>query len=94
VPAERSIDIPFHQLNGNEMALLDTLYTRGGVDLTPDARKGFQRYLTDNPRGKHGHIRYDLHRHFQRSADDIRSRFGFYFDRFDVRPEATGKETR
>ncbi|MDT5318167.1 MAG: hypothetical protein QOD88_689, partial [Mycobacterium sp.] len=48
----------------------------------------------DHPRGKHGHIRYDLQRHFQRSADDIRSRFGFYFDRFDVRPEATGKETR
>jgi hypothetical protein len=94
VPAERSIDIPFHQLNGNEMALLDTLYARGGVDLTPDARKGFQRYLTDHPRGKHGHIRYDLQRHFQRSADDIRSRFGFYFDRFDVRPEVTGKETR
>jgi hypothetical protein len=87
VPAERSIDINFHQLNGNELALLDELYQRGGVDLTPKARKRFQQYLDGNPRGKHGRIRYDLQRHFGVSAEELRGRFGFYFDRFDVRPE-------
>ncbi len=34
VPDERSIDISFHHLNGNEMPLLDELYRRGGVELT------------------------------------------------------------
>ncbi|MUL48822.1 sulfotransferase [Mycobacterium sp. CBMA293] len=87
VPAERSIDISFHDLNGNEMPLLEKLYSAGGIDLTPKARKGFQTYLTGNPRGKHGRIRYDLQGHFGVSADDLRSRFDFYFDRFDVRPE-------
>ena len=38
VPAERSIDISFHHLNGNEMPLLDELYRRGGVELTPKVR--------------------------------------------------------
>jgi hypothetical protein len=87
VPSERSIDISFHHLNGNEMPLLDELYRRGGVELTPKARAGFQRYLDGNPRGKHGRIRYDLQRHFGISADELRGRFDFYFDRFDVRAE-------
>lgn len=87
VPAERSIDIGFHHLNGNEMTLLEQLYARGGIELTPKARKRFQQYLDSNPRGKHGRIRYDLQRHFGVSPDELRGRFGFYFDRFDVRPE-------
>lgn len=69
------------------MPLLEELYRRGGVELTPPARDRFQQYLDGNPRGKHGRIRYDLQRHFGISADELRARFGFYFDRFDVRPE-------
>jgi hypothetical protein len=87
VPAERSIDVSFHHLNGNEIPLLEDLYRRGGVELTPKARSRFQNYLDDNPRGKHGRIHYDLQRHFGISPDQLRERFGFYFNRFDVRPE-------
>ncbi|OBK98633.1 hypothetical protein A5645_02580 [Mycobacterium asiaticum] len=87
VPAERSIDIGFHQLNGNEMALLEQLYRRGDVELTAPVRERFNRYLDGNPRGKHGRIRYDLRRHFGMSPDELRARFGFYFDAFDVRAE-------
>ena len=87
VPAERSIDIGFHDLGGNEMPLLEQLYARGGVDLRPKARKAFDQYLHGNPRGKHGRIRYDLQGNFGVSPQELRSRFDFYFDRFDVRPE-------
>ncbi|SOX56530.1 sulfotransferase [Mycobacterium ahvazicum] len=87
VPSDRSIDVNFHQLNGNEMPVLDELYRRGGVELTPKVRNRFRQYLDGNPRGKHGRIRYDLPRHFGVSADELRGRFDFYFDRFDVRPE-------
>jgi len=87
VPADYSIDISFHQLNGNEMIVLESLYDRAGVELTPGVRKSFERYIDSNPRGKHGAIRYDLQRHFGVTPEDVRSRFDFYFDRFDVRPE-------
>jgi hypothetical protein len=87
VPAERSIDIAFHQLNGNEMALLTDLYQRGGEELTDKVRQHFQKYLDGNPRGKHGRIRYDLQRHFGIAPDELRARFDFYFNRFDVRAE-------
>jgi hypothetical protein len=55
--------------------------------LTPKVRAGFQRYLNGNPRGKHGRIRYDLQRHFGISPDELRGRFDFYFEKFDVRAE-------
>ncbi|OBI32496.1 sulfotransferase [Mycolicibacter terrae] len=87
VAAGQSLDISFHQLNGNEMTILEMLYAKNGTELTTEARTAFQRYLGANPRGKHGRLRYDLQGHFGRSAEDIRSRFGFYFDRFDVREE-------
>lgn len=87
VAPERSIDINFHELNGNELPLLGELYRRGGVELTPKVLERFQHYLDGNPRGKHGRIRYDLKRHFGVSGEELRGRFGFYLDRFDVRPE-------
>jgi hypothetical protein len=87
VPAEHSIDISFAHLNGNEMPLLEQLYRLADVELTPKVRGRFQQYLDSNPRGKHGRINYDLQRHFGISPEELRERFAFYFNRFDVRPE-------
>jgi hypothetical protein len=88
VPSDQSMDVAFHELNGNEMSILETLYSYNGTEFTAEAQAAFRGYLDDNPRGKHGRMRYDLKRHFGRSPDEIRSRFAFYFDRFDVRQEA------
>jgi Sulfotransferase family len=87
VSADRSIDISFHQLNGNEIPVLERLYQLAGEELTPKVRNRFQRYLDGNPRGKHGRIHYELQRHFGVTPDELRGRFDFYFDKFDVRPE-------
>jgi Sulfotransferase family len=89
VPAEHSIDISFHHLNGNEITLLEQLYQRADVELTTKARSRFQQYLDGNPRGKHGRINYDLQRHFGIAPEELRERFTFYFNRFDVLSEAS-----
>lgn len=87
IPADRSIDIRFHELAGNEMTVLQTLYEYNGTGLSPDVKASLQDYLDENPRGKHGRMVYDLERDFDRSPDELRSRFAFYLERFDVREE-------
>ncbi|NBQ41815.1 MAG: sulfotransferase [Mycobacteriaceae bacterium] len=87
VPADRSIDIGFHQLNGDEMSQLRALYELAGVDIPRRVDERFRSYIDANPRGKKGRIRYDLTGHFGVTPRELRSRFDFYFDRFDVRPE-------
>jgi len=85
IPAESSLDIA--RLDGNEPAIVAELYARNGTELPEATRTALRRHLADHPRGKQGQVRYDLRRHFGRSADEIRSRFEFYFRRFDVRPQ-------
>ncbi len=87
VPAERSLDISFHHLNGNEMPVLQELYSRAGIEITPAVADRFLAYIDGNRRGGKGRIPYDLQGHFGVSPHEVRSEFGFYFDRFDVRPE-------
>jgi hypothetical protein len=87
IPADRSLDIRFHELSGNEMTILQTLYSYNGTDLSLEVQAALQRYLDDNPRGKHGRMVYDLKRDFNRSPDEVRARFAFYFERFGVREE-------
>ncbi|MEI7913508.1 MAG: sulfotransferase [Mycobacteriaceae bacterium] len=87
VPADRSVDVMFHHLNGNEMPVLEEFYRRAGVDIPPKVAARFDDYIATNPRGAKGAVPYDLERHFGVKPDELRSRFGFYFDRFDVRPE-------
>ncbi|WP_186296405.1 hypothetical protein [Mycobacterium tilburgii] len=41
IPPDRSIDVSFHQLNGNKMPVLDELYRRGDVEVTPKVRAWF-----------------------------------------------------
>ncbi|KUI01191.1 hypothetical protein AU189_12795 [Mycolicibacterium acapulense] len=87
VPADQSMDIRFHELNGEEMTILETLYSYNGTDMPDDTAAALRRYLDNNPRGKHGQIRYELERHFSRTPEEVRSRFGFYLERFNVREE-------
>jgi len=90
VAPERSLDIGFHQLNGNEMPVVQEFYRRAGVDVPPKIAARFQSYIDDNRRGGKGAIPYDLQRHFGVRPEELRARFGFYLDRFDVRPEPQG----
>ena len=87
VPAQRSVDIGFHHLNGNELPVLTEFYRCAGIDVPPKVAKRFQAYIDGNRRGAKGRIPYDLKRHFGVEPQALRSRFAFYFDRFDVRPE-------
>lgn len=88
VPADQSIDVPFLEFMADDLAVVDRLYAVAGVPLPDRIRNRVVSYLRDNPRGKHGQVRYDLEGDFGVSPAEVRQRFDFYFDRFPVRPES------
>jgi hypothetical protein len=57
--------------------------------MTGGARASLETYMTDNPRGKYGRIVYDLVGDFGVDPNALRSRFGFYYERFPVEIEGT-----
>jgi hypothetical protein len=71
----------------DDFGTVEKIYSLAGLEITEVARNQLDRYLADNPRGKYGRILYDLKADFGVDRDELRERFGFYFDRFWVKIE-------
>jgi len=87
LPAERSIDVLFHEFMADDIGMVERIYALADLAMTPAARAELQAYMDENPRGKHGRIVYDLKGDFGVEREALRERFGFYFDRFAVQAE-------
>jgi hypothetical protein len=84
LPADRSIDVLFHEFMADDVAMVERIYERNHRPMTPEARADLDAFMVDNPRGKYGRIAYDLRGDFGLDPDEVRARFGYYFDRFPV----------
>ncbi len=84
LPADRSVDVLFHEFMADDVAMVERIYEHNDRPLTSAARAELDGFMADNPRGKHGRIAYDLRDQFGLDPDAVRARFGFYFDRFPV----------
>lgn len=89
IPADRTVDVLFHEFIQDDLATAERIQARGGIDATEQSRSQIARYLAANPRGKHGQLVYDLAGDFGLDPGDVRARFDFYFDRFPVQVEST-----
>jgi hypothetical protein len=87
VPADRSIDVVFHEFMADDVGTVERFYECAGVEMTGEARRELDAYMVENPRGKHGRVIYDLEGDFGLRPDAVRERFDFYFDRFPVQAE-------
>ncbi len=54
VPAERSLDVLFHEFMADDVGMVGRIYARAGLALTGEARAELDAYVAGNPRGKHG----------------------------------------
>jgi hypothetical protein len=86
LPAERSIDVLFHEFMSDDLAMVERIYEVAGQPMTEEARSAMARFIADNPRGRHGAIEYDLAQ-LGLDADDLRRRNAFYEERFPVARE-------
>jgi hypothetical protein len=84
LPAERSVDVPFHEFMADDVGTVERIYERNGRAMTLEARGQLDAFMAANPRGKYGHIAYDLRGDFGLDPAEVRARFGYYFDRFPV----------
>jgi hypothetical protein len=89
LPADRSIDVLFHELMEDDVATVERIYDVAGLPMTDEAHASLEAYMAENPRGKHGRIVYDLVGDFGVDPDALRCRFDFYYDRFPVTIEGT-----
>jgi hypothetical protein len=87
LPAEQSIDVPFHQFMGDDIGMIERIYRKAGLEMTPTARQELQHFIDHHPRGKFGQVIYDLKGDFGVDPAELRKRFDFYFERFPVRVE-------
>jgi hypothetical protein len=87
LPAERSLDVPFHEFMADDVGTVGRIYEQAGLELTGHARRELDAFMAENPRGKHGQLVYDLERDFGLDPAEVRKRFDFYFERFPVRVE-------
>ena len=88
IPVERSIDVLFHEFMDDDLAMVRRIYELADLEMSSEAEEDLDAYMLANPRGKHGRIVYDLKGDFGVDRDELRERFGFYFDRFPIEVEA------
>jgi len=87
LPAERSLDVPFDAFMAGDVAMVERIYAKAGLGMTDKVRRELERFVGENPRGKHGQVVYDLRRDFGLDAAELRKRFDFYFERFALKAE-------
>jgi len=87
LPADRSMDVLFHEYMGAELETVKAIYALAGMPFDDEAKRRIDEYNRTHPRGRFGRVVYDL-ADFGLDGGELRERFRFYTDRFPVRLES------
>lgn len=87
VPAERFVDVHYHDLIGDPLATIRGIYRHFDLPFTPGAETAMRAHLARNPKDKHGAHRYALEA-FGLEAGVLNDRFKSYREAFAIRPES------
>ena len=86
IPKDQVLDVLFHEYIADQIAMVKRVYEFVEQAFTDEAAKAIQSFIDNNPKGKHGIIRYRLE-DFGIDADERREALRFYQERFDVPDE-------
>jgi hypothetical protein len=87
LPAERSIDVLFHEFMADDLGMVEKIYAKADLDMTALARDELQAFVDEHPRGKDGRVIYNLRNDFGVEPEQLRAHFDFYVTRFPVKVE-------
>jgi hypothetical protein len=81
-----SIDVRFHELMADDLAMVERIYAVAGQPLTATARSSMAAFVAEHPRGRYGRVHYDL-ADFDLHATTLRKATRTYVERFGVKEE-------
>jgi hypothetical protein len=80
---DRFADVRFDDLNADPVGTVRSAYEAIGLTLGPSAGQQMESWAAAHPRGAHGRHEYAI-QDFGLSPAAVRSRFGFYLERFKL----------
>jgi hypothetical protein len=80
LPAERTIEVPFHEFMADDRGMVERIYEVAGLPMTNEARAQMDAYIEAHPRDKGGQVVYDLRKDFDADPNELRQAFDFYFE--------------
>ena len=87
LPADRTVDVFFHEYMADEMGTLQRIYDMAGIEFTGEAKAEVAAYQAAHPRGKEGRVVYDLRGDFGVTPEEVRTRYTDYMNAFPVQIE-------
>ena len=87
LPAERVVDVPFHEFMQDDFAMIERVYEVAGLPMTRTARSEIEAHLAAHRRGQHGQVVYDLRADFGAEPKRVREGFETYLERFGIPTE-------
>ena len=86
LPADRTIDVRFHEFMADDVAMVERIYEVAGQPFDDGVRRAMERFMADHERGRHGGVVYDA-ADFGLDEDERYEALRFYIDRFHVAVE-------
>jgi hypothetical protein len=86
LPAERSIDVRFHEFMADDFAMVQRIYAITDQPMTAAVRTAMDAFLAAHPRGKYGAVVYDP-AIVGIDLAERRAAMSFYVERFNVEQE-------
>src|SRR5206468_2593605 len=80
LPPDRSVDVVFDEFMADDIGTVAAIYERADLPMTDVARRRLDAFMSENPRGKHGQLAYDLRADFGLEPAAVRERFMDYCD--------------
>jgi Sulfotransferase family len=78
VPAGRYFDVLFSEFVGDDVATVQRIYERAGIELTDTADRELRGYMAEHFRGSQGQVVHDLRADFGTEPAAIRERYSRY----------------
>jgi hypothetical protein len=87
VPERQLIEVMFADVVEDDVQAASRVLEGAGLEVTAECVADIEAYVASHPRGKGGRVVYDLEGDFGLKAGELRERFTFYTEEFDIRPE-------